>query len=552
MAVLAMALLAAASVTVVVTVTADARASASRDAANDAAAAAASAEHLISELVRTIGPLKTAALLGATTKYLPTATSDMSTHWRTPPGAASCADDACWAAVFECAVTAPTLIGLDAEAATAGTRCGDATGVQVPIWTITVVGAARCDSHQQQDGVAAILETAHRECRKVSRPAQLTYEPVSLPLYTAILSDTQITPDQGDVLYDVLKTQLGDQWDRSVSLVGGTQAANVSLQVEQTGIFLNTNAAASLCEGPYTSRAASTDQIGTQTGVLDCTGLGPLVATANTRIGAVELLNHNGVALTATMIKGDACSGQQDPTHADYPDVVAWAIPGDADNPWPASRRDNRLNLFYVAEPDPSRHQAVPDVEAVDIRAVVGVGVGVGVGVWDAPVTVVTPHSVLIPSDGIPLGDDKDRVVTVISGCHIFIQPPEKGEASTTAGDHPVALEGVLLVAAGGVWSAYLDPPLITGGVCNVRSGHGETLAGLSISGAVITGWAGQTSMTNVCPVLSVQVEVPIVGFECPSTTSGPSTCARELPKRWASHETAYWPGRANGYWRQR
>ena len=72
----------------------------------------------------------------------------------------------------------------------------------------------------------------------------------------------------------------------------------------------------------------------------------------------------------------------------------------------------------------------------------------------------------------------------------------------------------------------------------------------LKIAGSVVTGWAGQVTLSG----FAVGTEIAIAGFvPCVFSIGGVSNCVdRELPAGWAAASTQFWPGREYGSWRQR
>ncbi len=108
-----------------------------------------------------------------------------------------------------------------------------------------------------------------------------------------------------------------------------------------------------------------------------------------------------------------------------------------------------------------------------------------------------------------------------------------------------ISIENVIVVAAGGVWAADLQP---------VGCAYHPTAPVLTITGSVITGYAGATSLLFDCdgdsPLPPNGKEAIVAGYERLSSLTRSGSPA-EI-EQWATASVAWWPGRDAGVWRRR
>ena len=102
-----------------------------------------------------------------------------------------------------------------------------------------------------------------------------------------------------------------------------------------------------------------------------------------------------------------------------------------------------------------------------------------------------------------------------------------------------ITLDNAIIVAAGGLWAAHLEPAAPPND-CLYNA------PALTIRGSVITGHAGVTSRWEDCDgdVLNGQ-ETIVAGYD--RTSSLPTNTAA-----WATANIAWWPDRDQGVWRRR
>ena len=516
MAILAMVILTIASTGVVLIVAADWRTTLNRDSAAEAAAAAVSAEYLIDGLITAVGPKAAQDALYRLVDPSDPASVRQAT-WLPVAGETTpraCRAEGCWTVTFSCAVADARLLGLQ-TASTPPPDCDNlAHGSEIPVWTATITAAAHCDPYP----VDATLTAARDACQAVAPLVELVYDPISLPLYSTILGDGLIAADRDltDAVYNAAATQLGDDW-RAVTSVfdaAGIKANDpIAISSTQTGLFINT-ATGNVCETRFTNRqvTAAAQNIATAAGGAGCDVTAGAAVDAGT--GALELHNIIGEPLSVDVLKGGACEASQ-------PGVVGWAVES-LPSTLPAG---NRMGVQVVYgdigsddEPQLLGHDDLHTILAAP----------------DAPRAIIATGSVYIHQD--IAGDlTTGGVVLIISGCHVFVVPP--------AGTDTRTLTNVAVIAAGGLWASELNPPpnYVT---------NPPNLPRLKIEGSVVTGWAGQVTLTGH----AAGAEIGIAGFvPCFFDTAG-IACEedRTVPPGWAAAVTQFWPGREYGSWRQR
>ena len=518
MAILAMVILTIASTGVVLIVAADWRTTLNRDSAAEAAAAAVSAEYLIDGLITAVGPEDARDMLHPLVD-MSDPTSGRQVTWHPVAGETTpraCLAEGCWTVTFSCEVADARLLGLqqvDPDPLAPPPPCEDPDhGSQIPVWTVTITAAAHCDPYP----VDATPTAARDACQAVAPLVELVYEPVSLPLYSTVLGDGRIAADRdpSDPVYNAVATQLGGDWVAVTSVIdadGNPVNDPIAISSTQTGLFINT-ATGNVCKTRFDDReetpAAAAENIATADGGEGCD------AAAGAGTGALELHNITGEPLTVDMLQFQACEAS--------PGVVEWAV-GNLPSIPPSG---NRMGVQVVHG----------DIGASD-TTVIGhndLHTLLDLDAPDAPRTIVATGSVYIHQD-IPAHDDE--VVLIISGCHVFVVPPP--------GTDTRKLENVAIIAAGGLWSSALNPPV------NYVTNPPD-LPRLEIEGSVVTGWAGQVTLTG----FRIGAEIGIAGFvPCSFPSAGvldPVCVDRTLPDGWAAAETRFWPGREYGSWRQR
>ena len=522
MAILAMVILTIASTGVVLIVAADWRTTLNRDSAAEAAAAAVSAEYLIDGLITAVGPEAAREALYPLDPLNPP--TGRKAEWRPVAGETTpraCLAEGCWTVTFSCAVTDARLLGLQTASASA-TDCDNLVhGSQIPVWTATITAAAHCDPYP----VDATLTAARDACQAVAPLVELVYEPILLPLYSTVLGDGLIAADRNrlDPVYDVVASQLGADWVAVTSVLdaaGNPANDPIAISSTQTGLFINT-ADGNVCETRFTNRqvTAAAQNVATAAGGAGCDVTAGAAVGAGT--GALDLHNITGEPLSVDVLKGEACEASPP---AVVPDVVEWAVTSLPSTP-PAG---NRMGVQVV-------HR---DIGASDTTVIGHDRLHTILAAPDAPRTIIATGSVYIHQD--IAGDlTTGGVVLIISGCHVFVVPP--------AGINTRRLTNVAIIAAGGLWSSDLNPPV---NYVTAYNNGTLNLPRLRITGSVVTGWAGQVTLTGHV----AGAEIGIAGFvPCFFDTAGNATCEdRTVPAGWAAAETQFWPGREYGSWRQR
>ena len=140
--------------------------------------------------------------------------------------------------------------------------------------------------------------------------------------------------------------------------------------------------------------------------------------------------------------------------------------------------------------------------------------------VGSQPVAVVAAGSVTVQyvTNGRSLNNDAP-VVSIISGCHVYLEPLPGGPNGK--------INNIAVIAAGGLWSAELQPVISC--VSNV--------ANVEIQGVVVLGQPPY--LFNECLDTATSALVKASGVNRRSS----------LPNNWADRDTAYWPGRIGSGW---
>lgn len=365
-------------------------------------------------------------------------------------------------------------------------------------WEVLVRAAARCDL------LPTDTDPAERWCEAVTDPAVLSLEPLPLPLYSSVVGTPVLTQEMIDA-----------------ALAGGVvfgaaaaPAANTSVELRGSygGIFIN-NESGDIC-----TTAASGEECGSGAGQV--------------------------ITLEAVDVVENACS--TDP--AVEPAVLSW-VGGTTQ-------------------------------EVSSLAAHPGSGVVIVSAAQDDPTTSEDERSILITGD---ISAPATEPLLIVSGCHIVIDGPCIFEA-LIAGDPesapqacdasaldrslydpsrsrrvPIALTNVILVTAGGVWAADLEPGP---NVCPVpddpntplvdESAPGYQAPSLTITGAVISGHAGTTSIWEDCDN-NLLTPIPVGANGREKIVAGVDRIGSLPPAdEWATADIAWWPGRDEGVWRRR
>ena len=318
-------------------------------------------------------------------------------------------------------------------------------------------------------------DPAEERCEVVTDPAVLSYEPLPLPLYANIVG--------GSVLNLVPPEVLGapDPADAREVVLHGTYG----------GVFINSTGGIAGCDPRDATNpcASSPDDLITLEDVNvaeDACGTSPAVLSwvGGTTQTASELSTYPGAGL------------------------VIVSAPDDGDPATPASGSIRITGNIDGDDPN------TPELEALLI--VSGCHIIIDAPCVFGALTTTDPASAPQTCDG--------------SALDTSIYDPTLGRRV------PVTLTNVVIVAAGGVWAADLQP---------IGCAYDATAPALTITGSVITGHAAATSLLDDCDgdVLNGQ-EAVIAGHERLSS----------LPDadEWATADIAWWPGRDEGVWRRR
>ena len=180
----------------------------------------------------------------------------------------------------------------------------------------------------------------------------------------------------------------------------------------------------------------------------------------------------------------------------------------------------------------------------------------------DTPGMVVATGNITITDD---IAAPANEPLLIVTGCHLVIdgacvydiedpgtgvitpadrtseqrcsQPDPADAVPDTKQPLAISIENVIVVAAGGVWAADLQPV-----------GCAYSAPALTITGSVITGRAGATSLLYNCdddmPIVN-GTEAIVAGYK------RTSDLAADIAQ-WATADVAWWPGRDSGTWRRR
>ena len=381
---------------------------------------------------------------------------------------------------------------------------GRTAPLTLPVWTIIIRAAARCDA------LPVDLAHAKEVCVTVTDETVLTAETAGLPtyptlLYSGLLWPAAEAPDITDCAADPTTATVWCAIPERSRPPADTQAQVSATAVVDEGIFINDDPTFS-CDptDDYCTivPGADPDQIRTQARTV-------------------------AQSLPTKALADGACIANP----ATEPAVIEWTTWGPP--PRPPGVPVRRTPTALPADIPP----------AGDPQMVVSTG------------NVTITDNIAAP-DNAPL--------LIVSGCHIIIDgpctfgalDPADPDSAPQACDGsaldpaiydlnlgqrvPVTLTNVLIVAAGGVWAADLQP---------VGCAYDSTAPALTIVGSVITGHAGATSLLtdlqDCDPAMPPGTKVIVGGYERLSSLPADT-------EAWATASVAWWPGRQQGIWRRR
>ena len=506
------------------------------------------------------------------------------TAWMTLPGNPDpCGTrvlEGCWRARF---TTTPITVDLEGQIQQSLTA-----------WNVELQAAARCD----------LLPTASRPAEEACEvttdptdPAVLTYEPVPLPLYASIVGNPLLTQEMIDAADDagVVFGLHAPAADTPVTLIG-----------TYGGLFINRSGGLDLCgsllaRGQECSEepleVVTLEDVNVGDGACDlrtrrcCHGSagrggqrqrpglrherkrssGLMPATASSPLSTRTIVRPSQPDYSAfwwTYINYPARNDGLLGSAVDRWISANWMgtpLPGDPGTAQGRQRLRDELDAVAVAE------------GGIDLSALNAADVSLDVSYIKATTLDDYPRRhdrpvVVSPSDGssiritgnIPAPPDKPLLI--VSGCHIIIDGPcifgavnpadpdsapqacdgsalDQAVYDETLKRHaPVTLTNVIIVAAGGLWAADLEP--VGGLECDYEAPT------LTIRGSVITGHAGVTSRLHNCDgddeaTDKLGREQPVAGYDRTGRLPDDTTA-------WASADLPWWPGREDGTWRRR
>ena len=504
LAIVGLFLFAMAGTAIALVIAAHTRALLNRDADAEAANALASAENVIDALVANDSPEGACEELHFNYPAdplnpptgCPLGPTDW-TGWMSLPGRNGCESnilEGCWRAKFTTGIQEVQVPGRD-------------TTVSLPVWTITVEAAARCDGLPDQNNPAAqVCETATDE-------AVLTYETNPLPVYPTLLYSGRFWPDSENATTAdcAIRPEMTPVWCdipplASASLPADAQVS-ISTQVAAEGFFVN-DLPGFTCTTAYCEIAPL-----------------PNVAPESAR-------TLRGLPL-ANLADG-ACSSD--------PAVVKWAQPSliaaiqtatlPADMPTDMPGMIVATGEVTITDSINGDDSNTPELETLLI--VSGCHIVIGECVMD--------HFAYDPLLGtfVPTETEADSgLYAELGQC----DEPDPADYLTVGDPVPdsmrlastnITLDNVIIVAAGGVWAPELQP--VVGTECSYAAPE------LIIQGSVITGHAGATSRLWDCDGDSVP-EMIAAGYDRSSELPG--------PEAWATADIAWWPERQHGVWRR-
>lgn len=432
---------------------------------------------------------------------------DVWTAWMSLPSRSGCDTnvlEGCWRAKFT-----STDITVDLEGQAQQTLTG---------WTVELQAAARCDL------LPTAVNAAEDWCEVVTDPTALSYEPLALPLYSSIVGTPVLTQPMIDA---ALTAQ--------VVFGAAPPAANTTIELSGSygGVFINNSGNLGLCRDARTSQECGEDP-------------------------------GQAITLEAVDIADDACS--TDP--AVVPAVLSWVGGTTHTEAELDSYPGGGVVIVTAAQDDPTTPGDERSIYLTDdIRApateplliVSGCHVIVGSCVHQVPdIDPVTGLQLTDPNTGALLYTD--------SAPQRCADPAPPNALPDTRQLADITLENVILVSAGGLWAADLEP---SPNACPTTTNPGYQPRTLIITGAVISGHAGSTSYWEDCdanPLTPTQLgangrEKIVTGYDrdgClpedappnPSQPCNPSS--NPTYDQWAEANIAWWPGRDAGIWRRR
>lgn len=571
------------------------------DADAETANILASATNIVDAVVVRYGPQQASARIG--------------TGWHSLPDRAGCVGtvlEGCWTAEFT----------EDTEQVTVP---GRVTPVDLPVWTVTVAAAARCDRMPTSVADAKELcEAVTSDATGTRRAAVLVYETAApLPVFPTLLHSGRLWPDEPDnppitscadgatppahgaavwCAIPVLSRPPADAYDDPANRlrVEADHIAGAGLFVNTEGRGLVLTCAAGRCEaadpGEHRTLAHGTEDLALPEGA--CTATPAVWDWAETGHNAAtrshddwELQWDSELVSFVTALAGSWSVSDVRTEWANTVTAASLNEVTDDDIQAVISTVPSTLDEKRVAEAlaelagGTAPHDPGTVLEADETTEVLLSGRPDG-GMALAKGIIRITGDILAPAD---------EPLVIASGCHIIVgecvmdhyaydpvslsfvtteteatsdlyaelqhcEDPDPVDYLTVGApvlgsmrlaSTNITLENVIIVAAGGVWAADLEPNSDQAIACAYDTG--DAAPALSIVGSIISGHAGATSRWHDCDnnlltpiaVGSDGREAIVAGYDrtssLPSDTTG-----------WAEANIAWWPGRDDGIWRRR
>ena len=429
---------------------------------------------------------------------------DTWTRWMSLPGRDGCVNnvlEGCWRARF-------------AETTEAVQVTGRTAALALPVWTITIQAAARCDALPGPDNAKEVCVTVTE--------AVLTAETVTLPTFPTLLYSGRLWPegttppaacDDGAMPPSDEARYVWCHIPDASRPPAGTHAQVSASDIAANGLFIN-DLPTFTCDAadPY------------------CTI--PPSGAADERARTVQSLPTDDLA-------DGACTAT--------PAVIAWTTRGPP--PRPPGVTDRPTATLPADMPPADDPQMVVATGNVTITDNIN---------GDDPDTLELEALLIVSGchiiiDGPCVVDDVTNAVVVPSTCDPTAVTNPDHDPATIRRDN-IALTNVVLVAAGGVWAADLttlggaDPCETPGDTTHLTTASpGPGLPTLSVTGSVITGHAGATSRLSDIDCLGGGPPERKVVAGYARTSSLPTDT-----EAWATASVSWWPGREQGTWRRR
>ena len=358
-------------------------------------------------------------------------------------------------------------------------------------WNVDLQAAARCD---QLPDATKLAEDA---CQVVTESTTVGYQPHALPLYSSIVG----TPELLQPMIDAAR-EGGVQFGPDAPVPDSI----ITLRGSYGGLFVNNAGGIGIC------------------------------STVSQQCGESQ---GQAITLEDVNVAENACSND--------PAVLSWV--GGAHHKTAVLVRYPGSGLVVVSAPEDD-----PNTDE-DERSILITG---DITAPDSePLLIVSGCHVIVGRCEVGQDTDNDGVadqIVTIPSCDRTDAPPSSGFLPETWELVNISIDNVIIVAAGGLWAADLNPsatacPTLddtnTPNEDESDPGYPADAPALTISGSVIIGHAGATSRFANCDfdILNGAEEIVAGYFRYSSLPD---------PDQWAGASVAWWPGREIGAWRRR